>query len=180
MTTEQQDIKTFWLGNKYLAKSAFIKAHPYPFLVDSGQAELGKPHMEFETIASKDEGDRKLFSQLVHVNMESRLFRILKKGDSSFPNKITVGRSQNNDLVLEHSSISKFHGFFTINELNFNYELTDVNSMNGTKVNGKPLTAMMREEIQNGDVLTFGDLTFIFLLSRDLYTRIRILEKFLT
>jgi hypothetical protein len=176
-----QDIKTFWLGNKYLSKSAFVKAHPYPFLVDSGQTRIGRPVKDFETIASYGEADREAFRQMVHVNMESRIFRIMKKGDTGFPNKITVGRSANNDIVIEHGSISKFHAFFSLNDLNYNYEFTDVNSMNGTKINGRLLTAMKKTEIQNSDVITFGEeLTFLFLQSRDLFSRIRILEKFLT
>ncbi len=180
MVKEFQDIKTFWLGNKYLSKSAFIKAHPYPFLVDSGQAELGRPITDFATLASSGEADKKMFSQMIRVNMDSRIFKVLKKGDSSFPNKITVGRSANNDIVIEHQSISKFHAFFSINELNYNHELTDVNSMNGTKLNGKALEAMKKSEVNNGDVITFGtDLSFVFLLARDLFSRIRIMEKFL-
>lgn len=180
MAQEYLDIKTFWLGNKYLSKSAFVKAHPYAFLVDSGQAELGRPSKDFETIASGGASDKELFRQMVHVNLESRLFRVMKRGETGFPNKITVGRSANNDVVLEHPSISKFHAFFTLNELNYNYELTDVNSMNGTKLNGSPLTSMKKREVENGDVLTFGgELTFLFLLARDLFSRIRILEKFL-
>jgi hypothetical protein len=175
MAKDFQEIKTFWLGNKYLSKSAFIKAHPCPFMVDAGNATLGKPSMDFETIASSGESDKKLFAQMVQVNMESRIFKVVKKGESSFANKITIGRSANNDIVIEHPEISKFHAFFTQNDLNYNYEITDVNSMNGTR-----LVPMKKSEVSNGDVITFGkELTFMFLLARDLFSRIKILEKFL-
>ena len=50
--------------------------------------------------------------------------------------KVTVGRSKDNDVVLSHSSVSRHHlEFFFDGE--GNVFLTDLNSLNGTFVNGQ-------------------------------------------
>ena len=50
--------------------------------------------------------------------------------------KVTVGRSKDNDVVLSHSSVSRHHLEFFFDEEG-NVFLTDLNSLNGTFVNGQ-------------------------------------------
>ncbi|MHC4599535.1 MAG: FHA domain-containing protein [Planctomycetota bacterium] len=180
MGGEIQDIREFWQANKYLSKSGFIKTHPYPFLVEVGTQQADGDSRDFETLASGGEQDRSRFQQTAQIEMTSRIFRIVKQEEDAFGSKISVGRSLNNSVVLRHPSISKFHAYFTAGEVRNDHHLTDVNSLNGTFLNDVRLTPMQKSEVRNGDKVAFGEeLQFLFLDAEDLYSRIRILERFM-
>ena len=67
---------------------------------------------------------------------------------------ITVGRVAENSLQVEHTSVSSRHAQLTLLP-NGNYQLTDLNSTNGTRVNGAPVT---EAALRNGDRVRFGNI----------------------
>ena len=71
--------------------------------------------------------------------------------------KITVGRTPDNDLHLPDNSISSHHA-----ELNLeagDYVLKDLESTNGTRVNGeKAITSPLRQ----GDAVRFGNVELLY------------------
>jgi signal transduction histidine kinase/pSer/pThr/pTyr-binding forkhead associated (FHA) protein len=69
----------------------------------------------------------------------------------------TVGRHPSNDIVLTYDSISRFHA--RIDKRADYYILQDLNSSNGVYVNGERITQVA---IHNGDMVTFGNLEFLF------------------
>ena len=71
-----------------------------------------------------------------------------------FVEHISVGRAHNNDVVLRHSSVSKFHAWFECDEDRAFY-LGDARSKNGTKLNGARLTSEL-ERVHPGDEIRFG------------------------
>jgi len=89
---------------------------------------------------------------------------IVKLGDNvvyrySFDKDIiSVGRSRDNDIVIENLSVSRNHA--RIRNQDGKYILTDLNSANGTLVNGMRVT---KTEIQDEDVITIGKHTLEFL-----------------
>ncbi len=65
--------------------------------------------------------------------------------------EFSIGRSRNNDLVLDNQHISSSHAKLSWNKIQ--WILTDAGSTNGTFING----ARIREQaIEPGDVITFG------------------------
>ena len=66
---------------------------------------------------------------------------------------VKVGRAKDNDIVLTHSSVSRYHG-----ELFYDGEgnvfLTDKNSVNGTFVNGRRVTSSV--QLQPNDIVKPG------------------------
>ncbi|KAK5126396.1 hypothetical protein LTR85_010632 [Meristemomyces frigidus] len=80
-----------------------------------------------------------------------------------------VGRDQKvTDLLLEHRSISKQHAVIQFRYITSTNEygdqsskvkpyLIDLESANGTKLNGKPVEASRFVEMVDGDVVTFGE-----------------------
>jgi len=180
MATEIQDIRFFWEANKYLSKSGFEKTHPYPFLVELDPKPQEGDSRDFETLASAGQEDRARFQRASQIDMSSRVFRVVKSDKTTFGNKISVGRSMNNDIVLRHPSISKFHSYFTVGDVRVEFHLTDVNSTNGSFINDVRLTAMKKGEVVFGDRVSIGgELQFLFLNASDLYSRIKIMERFL-
>jgi hypothetical protein len=63
----------------------------------------------------------------------------------------TVGRSQENDIVISDPNVSRKHAKLIREEAGFVVE--DLGSTNGTLLDGAPID---RERIENGDELTFG------------------------
>ena len=71
----------------------------------------------------------------------------------------TIGRTDDNFILLSDSSISRHHA--VIHKMANLYMVEDRGSSNGTRLNGKSLTS--REELSSGDIVEFGNVEFVFL-----------------
>ena len=67
---------------------------------------------------------------------------------------ITLGRISENAIQIEDASVSSRHAQLSLNS-NGNYALKDLNSTNGTRVNGAPAT---EAQLRNGDRIRFGSI----------------------
>jgi len=77
---------------------------------------------------------------------------------SALKDRINIGRSEDNDLVLADSSVSRHHA--RIIKTKDDYYLTDFGSFNGTKVNGR---LIQNVHLIHGDEITIGYLKLKFL-----------------
>jgi hypothetical protein len=75
---------------------------------------------------------------------------------------VTVGRSLENDLVLQAAEVSRRHARLDLN--GGTLLLTDLDSTNGTKVNGRPITS---RAIAVGDEISFGNATAVVAATSD-------------
>jgi pSer/pThr/pTyr-binding forkhead associated (FHA) protein len=73
---------------------------------------------------------------------------------------LTIGRRDDNDVVLESPVISGMHA--KIDHINERYLLTDLQTKNGTYVNGRPIATHW---LRDGDVVTIGPEKLLFSLS---------------
>ena len=64
------------------------------------------------------------------------------------------------DEVIEGDGISRIHAM--IKEQDNRYFLSDLNSLNGTGINGRILEANETAEISNGDVINLADTALTF------------------
>jgi hypothetical protein len=69
----------------------------------------------------------------------------------------SIGRSEENDIVIQDPNVSRRHAQLSRSENGFIIE--DLGSTNGTLLDGAPID---RERIENGDELTFGGITTRF------------------
>ena len=69
----------------------------------------------------------------------------------------SIGRSEENDIVIQDPNVSRQHAQLSRSENGFIIE--DLGSTNGTLLDGAPID---RERIENGDELTFGGITARF------------------
>jgi hypothetical protein len=67
--------------------------------------------------------------------------------------EITIGRSRENEIVIDDASVSRRHATLYIN--NNGYSITDHNSTNGTYVNGNRIHGSV--SIQTNDIIKIGN-----------------------
>ena len=70
--------------------------------------------------------------------------------------RISVGRVSDNELSLNDSSVSKIHAAITMN-LQGTLLVADTGSTNGTFINGRRISYGEARQIEDGDVVGFGD-----------------------
>lgn len=86
--------------------------------------------------------------------------------------ELSVGRQPDNELVLNHPSVSKRHAMLRWDNAAQRCTVQDLNSTNGTFLNA---SIRLRQEttLKNGDILSFGELQYWFLLTTTLYEKLR-------
>jgi pSer/pThr/pTyr-binding forkhead associated (FHA) protein len=70
---------------------------------------------------------------------------------------VTIGRAPSNKIVVDHPSVSPQHALLL--RTGASYLLKDLNSTNGTRINGDCVTDA---ELKDGDTIRFGSVTAIF------------------
>lgn len=90
--------------------------------------------------------------------MENLQLHFLEEGEPRVlelqpPGPLTAGRTEGNDLIFNHPSVSRRHGQFELRA--GSWWVVDLNSTNGIKVNG---TAVSEAGIKADDELNFGSL----------------------
>jgi hypothetical protein len=101
----------------------------------------------------------------------------LRKVQSTFPSMITVGRTENNDLVIPDEQVSKFHAFFRL--VGDRVELSDAGSRNGTFLATKRLEARGASvPVARGDRFAFGAVEFQLFDARGCWEWLRQLDRF--
>ncbi len=91
-----------------------------------------------------------------------QIFRLVKVAGSPWPNRISVGRARNNDVVLPDKSVSKLHAHFTHDDTGAP-RLSDAGSRNGTRVNSERAPDSNPVPVASGDLLTFGAVSLTYL-----------------
>lgn len=92
----------------------------------------------------------------------------LMKVQEQFPSMITVGRTQNNDVVVADTSISKFHAWFRV--VGERIELADAGSRNGTFVGDKRLVPKQPVALRPGEHIQLARLPFVLLEPEQAWT----------
>ena len=85
-----------------------------------------------------------------------------KSKDNVFQRRITMGRTSNNDIVLDDASVSRFHGWLQKDEGSGRWTLTDAGSKNGTWVSSVKLSPKKPVVLENGAKVKVGSLELTF------------------
>ncbi len=100
------------------------------------------------------------------------VYPIVKAPGNPYPERISVGRSRNCDVVLRDPRISKLHAHFTVGPKG-EMSLIDLGSQNGTRLNSRQLPPHTAEPLASGDIIEFAGVTARFLNAERLYDLIR-------
>ncbi|HYY41608.1 MAG TPA: FHA domain-containing protein [Pyrinomonadaceae bacterium] len=75
--------------------------------------------------------------------------------------RLSIGRAHDSDLPLEHQSVSKIHAALLLNREG-TLLVSDTGSTNGTYINGRRIAYGEARQIEDGDVVSFGDVEVRF------------------
>lgn len=75
--------------------------------------------------------------------------------------RVSVGRVADNELSLNDTSVSKIHAALTMNQQG-TLLVADTGSTNGTYINGRRMSYGEARQIEDGDVVGFGDVEVRF------------------
>lgn len=99
---------------------------------------------------------------------EAEVLPLVKKPGAPFGDRVTVGRTSNNDVVLAHHTVSRLHLYFRHRD--GRWWVTDAGSKNGTALRGDDLIARRETSLADGDPLWIGDIGVVFHTAASLYT----------
>jgi len=76
------------------------------------------------------------------------------------PGLLTIGRQPGNDLLLENAQVSRSHASLACTQTSC--QITDLNSSNGTYLNGDRLAPQVPVDLSPGDILRIGPFDLVF------------------
>lgn len=133
-----------------LSRDQFVERFPGFYLyVSSDPRDM--PAGSFQTAVTGRPKDRSAGVGPVAV----QVIAIVKAPGNPYPDRISVGRTGNCDIVLRDPSVSKLHAHFRWNERG-QLLVVDARSSNGTVLNGVVLLPGVPEMLESGDVVAFG------------------------
>ncbi len=84
------------------------------------------------------------------------VIEVARRQSSPFEDLVSVGRTDANDVVLAHPTVSKLHATFTKDDGGA-WFLVDQGSTNGTWVDGVRLAAQKPHPLRGDDMVAFGE-----------------------
>jgi hypothetical protein len=97
---------------------------------------------------------------------EMELYPLAKKPGASFPDRITIGRTEHNDVVVADPSVSRLHAYV---RQAAGWMVADAGSKNGSWLDDQRLEPRREAPLSTGAVLRLGDVVATFYPAADLF-----------
>jgi hypothetical protein len=110
-------------------------------------------------------------AQKVRPAPDVDVLTVAKAHGNPYPDRVSVGRARNCDVVIRDASVSKLHAHFRVDQPSL--ELVDIDSQNGTRVNGRPVAPHQPIVVTPGDIITFGSVACKLVDANGLYDVLR-------
>jgi hypothetical protein len=130
-----------------ISQEEFVRKYPHPFLAIT--VEVEDEEAEFRTIAASEPV---LPSSIGRTSYEESLARVVKRPGANNFSFITIGRAQNNDIIIGIKSVSKCHAVIQVTGAGFT--IADAGSKNGTFLNQEMLSPHKHVAVNSGDEVT--------------------------
>ena len=126
-----------------------------------------EPGMETETIDQDEVEETLPHGKILSDVFDLEVYPLAKKAGASFPDRITIGRTSNNDIVIADTSVSRLHAY--LRRGNSGWVVADAGSKNGSWIGGETLEARREHPVASRALLRFGDVDLTFFTAADLY-----------
>ncbi len=142
-----------------LGEAGFLERYDHPFLLYPDHHGHGGFRSYHTRMADRDSG-----GHLAGSSKPLEEFRVLAPaaGAGGAPQRLLVGRSEERDLYIDHSTVSKRHAFLLYDPDSQAYKLGDAGSTNGTYLNGQRVESGEPVFLRDGNVISFGDCDYLF------------------
>ena len=115
-----------------------------------------------------DEADETLpYSKLLPDDPDVEVYPLAKKPGASFPDRITIGRTGNNDVVVADTSVSRLHAY--VRRDGAGWVVADAGSKNGSWLGGAALEPRREQPLPSRAHLRLGDVDLTFYAAAELY-----------
>lgn len=147
------------------------------FLASAAPAVLVRYRAASEDLAASGVGtlslDQEIEETLPHGrvsldDVELEVFPLTKKPGAAFPDRITIGRTANNDIAINDTSVSRLHAYVRRTS-DAGWVVADAGSKNGSTLLGVPLEPRRERPLSSRAQLRLGDVDLTFYLAVDLY-----------
>jgi hypothetical protein len=133
-------LATYLLAANQLSLGEFKEKYPHAVLVVEPYTMDDEPQLS--TSAGGDFGGG--------IPM---VYPIQNKAGHGFGDRVTIGRTGNNDVPIQAPDVSKYHGYLTRDGAEAGYTYTDADSTYGSKVNDEPSLPGVKVPLPFGAVL---------------------------
>ena len=133
---------------------------------DSGAATLTLD--QDESAETVEETMEHGFSPHLKEDTDLEVYPLTKKPGASFPDRITIGRTPNNDIVIVDHSVSRLHAY--VRQDGDKWIVADAGSKNGSWLDRSSLEARKERKLGSKAILRIGDVDLTFLVAKDLYS----------
>ncbi len=107
--------------------------------------------MQDETIISSSKIGQRLEAIVKKEQVSCLMF---ENGQIPIVSKISIGRATDNDVVIDSKLASRYHA--VIQKIKNDYFLKDLESTNGTLLNGQPIPKDKYVKLGHSDTITIG------------------------
>lgn len=153
--------------SRKLGPREFLATYPRPALLlepfSAARSGIDTPSRGTPTFRSGESSTEILAADVAAAIMDSlgkavdpdaQVGWLVKSDRNPFGALLTVGRARNNDVIVEHPTISKVHAIFTCDAAG--WSVADHGSTNGTFLNGVRLPDRWKRDVQDGDSVRLG------------------------
>ncbi len=154
-----------------LSLDAFRKQVPAPVLVAKTRRsdqtfQLAPTHMNFsEKKGSAGQSLRRIQHQMPVLELSQLV--------TAEQAQLKIGRSEDNDIVIHDETVSQEHALFYIDPRGDLIMLQDLESTNGTTINGNLLVPGRAVELRDTDVIYFGDTGYVYFSPDGFYQQLK-------
>jgi len=116
----------------------------------------------------EDQSDATLpYGKHLPPEVDLEVYPLTKKAGASFADRITIGRTPNNDVVINDSSVSRLHAYIRRDATG--WVVADGGSKNGSSLRGERLEPRREKPLPSRTVLRLGEVELTFYTAVDLF-----------